>query len=138
MSKKIFFMALAALFVFAALASLSSAYYYGGYYGQGGRPYDDTYDKYVTYSERTRGDGWGPVYTETKDYMRLRENYWDDGAYVTRTTTVKTQREIPHYDGYRYGYNSGYFANDRSYYGYPSRYGDGMYRTNYCYGCYRY
>lgn len=106
------------MFFLIALASLSSAYYYGGYYD----PYygRGDYDSYYSFTERTSGGYYGPRRTTTTEYDKVSEKYWDGYDWVDRTYYVREKRESPYgYGGY--GYYPGY--HQRNYYGaydYPS------------------
>ncbi|MBS3088621.1 hypothetical protein J4402_02460 [Candidatus Pacearchaeota archaeon] len=90
---------------------------YGDYYNRG---YNDYYDRYSYHSERESGGRYGSGYAKIVDYDKLTSSrYVGYGGWETTTNYVKTVREYPDYNNYRYGGygNRGYYGSSyRNYY----------------------
>jgi len=102
------------IFFLIALASFSSAYYYGGYYDP---YYGGIYDSQYSYNVKTSGSYYGPRTTTATKYDKVSVKYWNGRSWVDRTTYVKEKVETPHGYGYHprysnYRYYGGYYDYD--------------------------
>ena len=114
MNRKLFSLALASVFLFVFMSSLTSAHYYG----YDNRYYDGYYDKYSYHSRRDYGGYYGQ-YSKTVDYDKVKSSrYIGYGGWETKTTYTKTVREWPGYGSYpKYDYYYGPYS-----YNYPKNY----------------